>query len=368
MGRCIEALVIKELLAGVKPSSNSSVKIRNNRLAWLSAILDTECDDVKFCLECPGVVELATMVSLAVGDVGPLAINALPSDVRDVAQQTLAVLSQTAKLHLDLPIAQINISDAKFDRIIASGLHKLLLMCEPDTSPLTAEVRRSCLRMCLKSLWYCAQAYNRPGISKPLPSYFPSTLASPKITHLIGAEQDPVSRVVGRCFSALVVMKLVADVRSRDSYFQVPGDELLCLAAVFDDEGFYVFEGSPSPNVENELWDFNERLELPGAIELLNVVFLACVEADSSLDADTMQVPSYALDAIRQTFSIISRALPAEISIELELDQLYSRVKVSSDNKSKANLLSIRSLFPECVHQSQHSQSVKYTETIQLSV
>ena len=181
MGRCIEALVVKELLTGVKPSSNSSVKIRNHRLAWLSAILDTESDGVKFCLECPGAVELATMVSPAVGDVGPLSINELPSDVRDVAQQTLSILSQTTELHLDQPISQINISDAKFDGIIVSGFHRLLLICRPDISTLPAEVRKSCLRLCLKSLWHCAQAYHRPGISKPLPSYFPSILASLKV-------------------------------------------------------------------------------------------------------------------------------------------------------------------------------------------
>ena len=333
MGRCIEALVVKELLTSVKPSSGSSVQIRNIRLACLSAILDTECNDVEFCLECPGVVELTTMVSLAVGDIGPLAINTLPLDVRDVAQQTLAVLSETAELHLDQQISQINISDAKFNWIIVSGLHKLLLMCEPDTSPLHAEVRRSCLRMCLRSLWYCAQAYHRSGASKPLPSYFSSTLASPKITHLIGAEWDPVSRIVGRCFSALVVLRLAVDGRSRfGSYFQVNDDELLCMAAIFDDEGFYVFDGSPCSDIENELWDFRERLESPGALELLNVVFLACVDSDFRL-ANSESAPSYALDVIRQTFSILSRALPAEIKKGPELDQMYSQVNGSSDSK-----------------------------------
>jgi hypothetical protein len=334
MGRCVEALVIKELLTGVKPSSNSSVQIGNNKLVWLSAILDTQNDEgVKFCLECPGAVELATMVSLAFGDVGPLAINAVPSDVRDVAQQTLAALSQTAELHLARPIAQLNISDPKFDRIIASGFHKLLQICKLDTSPLPADVRRSCLRMCLKTLWYCAQAYHRPGTSKPLPPYFPCTLASPKITDLIGAERDPVSRVVGHCFSALVVMKLAADVRSRnDSYFQVSDDELLCLGAIFDKEGFYAFGGSPISDTTNGFWEFRDRLHLPGITELLNFVFLACDDS-YYLAADTERVPAYAPNVIQQTFSILSRALPSEINTELDLDQIYPHANVSSDSK-----------------------------------
>ena len=337
MGRCVEALAIKELLTGVKPSSNSSVQVRNNRLAWLSAILDTDSDDVKFCLEWPGAVELSTMVSLAFGDVGPLAIDELPSDVRDVAQQTLAALSQMAELHLDQPIAQLDISDAKFDRIIVSSFHKFLQACKLDTSPLPADVRRSCLRMSLKTLWYCGQAYHRPGTSKPLPSYFPSTLASPKIADLIRDEQDPVSRIVGRCFNALVVMKLVVDLRPRiDSYLQGNDDELLSLAAVFDDEEFYMFEEIPKSGIRERLKKFRERLEPPRApaLELLNVVFLACAHNDFDiLTDDTERVPPYALDVIRQTFGILSRTLPTEINTKPELDQIYSQANVSSDSK-----------------------------------
>ena len=329
MGRCIEALVVKELLTGVKPSYNSSGQIRNNRLAWLSAILDTEIDDVTRCLDCAGAVELATMVSLAFGDVGPLNINALPSDVRDVAQQTLIFLSQTAELHLDQPLSQFNISDAKFDGIIVTGFHKLLQMCKPHTSPLPAEVHRSCLRMCLKSLWYCAQAYHRPGISKPLPSYFPSTFASPEIIHLIW-DQDPVSRAVGRCFSALVVMKM--DVRSRsDHYFYSDDDDhwKRCLDSVL-----YNLSG-----IRPLKWVFRSRLKFPGILELLLVVSFASAQNDLDIlaTADTDSVPSYALDVIQQTFSILSRALPA-INTVLELDQMYSQANVSSDSKCEVIL------------------------------
>ena len=349
MGRCIEALVVKELLTGVKPSSNSSVQIRNDRLAWLSAILDTEIDDVKSCLECPGTVELSTMVSFAIGDVGPLSINALPSDVRDVAEQTLAVLSQTAELHLIQPISQLSISDAKFDWIIVSGFQKLLLMCKPDTSPLPSEVRRSCLRICVKSLWYCAQAYHRPSTSKPLPSYFPSTLACTKITEPLKDEQDPVSRVVGRCFRALVTMKLVADLRSRsDPYVQANDDEVLCLAAAFYEEDFTERNVLTEESQGQRAYHFRSILTSSGAIELLNVVLFACDDS-TLLRADTERVPSYALDVIRQTFSILYRALPAEINTELEIDQMYSHANVSSDSKYELILRTLT--MTERVHQ-----------------
>ena len=337
MWRCVGALAVKELLTGVKPGPNLSVRFRNDRFAWLSAILDTESDDVKLCLECPGAVELATMLSLAVGDVGRLAINELPSDVRDVAQQTLTVLSQTAELHLDQPISRLSISDAKFDWIIVSGFQKLLLMCERSTSPLPFEVRRSCLRICVKSMWYCAQAYHRPGTSKPLPSYFPNILACAKITEPLKDEQDPVSRVVGRCFRSLVTMKLVADLRSRsDPYVQANDDEVLCLAAAFYEEDFTKSNPLDENSQKYGQWayHFRSKLRSSGAIELLNVVFFACDDS-SLLPADTERVPSYALDIIRQTFNILSRALPAEMNTELELDQMYSHASVSSDSKSE---------------------------------
>ena len=309
MGHCIEALVVKGLVAGVKPNTNSNVQSRNNKLALLSAILRTKINDVNFCLECHGAIELATMVSLAFGDVGPLAVNALPSDVRDVAQQTLAILSQAAELLLDQPIAKLNISDANFDHIISSSFHKLLQMCITGTSPLPAEVRRSCLRMCLKSLWYCAEAYHQPGVSKPLPSYFLRVLASDGIVSRICEERDPVSRVVGRCFCALVVIKLVADLRSRtDSDVQIGFDEAYCIKNIL------------------EIWrDLDFWLEQPGAVELMNVAFLAFDDI-SSFAADT--VPSYVLDVIPETFSIISQSLPTEINTESELDQIDEQTEI----------------------------------------
>jgi hypothetical protein len=318
IGRCAEALVIKDLVAGVKPSTNSSVQVRDNKLAWLSAVLGTESADVKLCLECHGAIEFTTMVSLALGDVGSSAVSALPSDVREMAQQTLAILADTAKLFLEQPITQLDLSDARFDRIIVSGFHKLLHMCKPDTSPLLAEVRRSCLRMCLKILWYCAQAYHRPGTAKPLPSYFPNAFATEEIILISETEQDPVSCMVGRCFVSLVVLKLVADARSRnDSYFQLNNNELDCLRAFF-----------------NSYYDFNPWRTEPEAIELIIVVFFACGDFNF-LAANTARAPRNVLDVIPQTFNILSQALPAEINSEPGFNQIYSHVNVPPDGQCK---------------------------------
>jgi hypothetical protein len=301
IGRCLEALVVKELVSGIKPNTNSNVQVHNDKLAWLSVILRTESEDVQFCLACPGFIELVTMASIALGDVSPLAVNVLPSDVHDVAQHTLAILSRTARPLLDQPISQLDTLDAKLENVIVSGLHKFLQMCRPGT--LTAQVRRSCLRMCLKSLWYCAKAYHQLSTFKPLPSYFPITLASREITNIIWAEQDPVSRVVGRCFNALVVMKLVADIRLRtDSDDRVSVVEQECLSAI----------------LKNEPWPL---LKQPGAIELVNIVLLAFDDVPVGF-SPTDTIPLYILNVIPQTFSILSQALPAEIDTQLGLDQI----------------------------------------------
>ncbi|KAH9050596.1 hypothetical protein EDB84DRAFT_1687 [Lactarius hengduanensis] len=123
------------------------------------------------------------------------------------------------------------------DAILGSRLYDLLKTCMPGTSPLNDEERKSRLRLCLKSLWYFGRAYNQSRVSEPLPSYFPRTLASPEIIRLIQTEQDPVSRVMGRCFGALVVVKLAADVRSRTgSSVQINHEELACLSAILDAE------------------------------------------------------------------------------------------------------------------------------------
>ena len=310
LGRCLEALVLKELVSGIKPNFNPNVQVRDDKLAWLSAILCTESEDVKFCLECPGAVEFVTMVSIALGDVAPLPVNVLPSDVHDVAQRTVAILSQTALPHIDQPISQPDIMDVKLDGVIVSGIHKFFQMCTSGT--LAAQVRKSCLRMCLKSLWYCAKAYHQLGATKPLPSYFPRSTSSKEIHRIIRKEKDPFSRVVGRCFHALVAMKMVTDSRLRsDADVEVSDVEEEYLSPQLDHPMFQY------GHLDSVVARFQEQR---GTFELVNIIWLAFTDVQDGF-SPTETIPRCILNVIPQTFSILSQALPAELNTELGLDR-----------------------------------------------
>ena len=350
MGHCIEALVAKDLVAGVKLSTTSTdpnVRVHDDKLAWLSAIVGIESNDMKPCLECPGAVELTIMFSLVFGDVGPLDVNALPSDVHNAVQKTLVILSRTTALQMHQPDPQLNTA---FERIIVSGFRDLIQMCNPVASELTATARRSCLWLCLKSLWYCVNAYHQPGASKPLPSYFP-TICSKDFIDFIEAQQDPVSRVVGRCFGALVVIKLVADARYRVSsaseyqVFQLNDDEEDCLTAVLDiniEDRIYM--GHKLLDREHRVLDrghqisdrghqaLRQGVQQPGVVEICNVVLLVLQELNLPA-ADKIVVPPYVLDVIPQTFSIISRAFPAELNTELGLDWVNTQANITPDGQ-----------------------------------
>jgi len=62
------------------------------------------------------------------------------------------------------------------DPIFGSRLYDLLKTCIPETSVLDERMRKNRLRICLNCLWYFGRAYNQPGVSQPLPSYFPNSL------------------------------------------------------------------------------------------------------------------------------------------------------------------------------------------------
>ena len=312
MGRCLCALVVIKLATDARSYPDSNVQLNNDALACLSIILGIKNDDVRFCLESPGAVQLATLVSLALGDISCLDVSTLPPDVLDVAYQTLTFLSQSLPTgeavapQLDRSLSQLNIPNGEFVKPIVSRFLHLLQSCFmiSCTSPLTIEVRRSCLRMCLKSLWYCAKTYHQLGPSTLLPSYFYLEFATPEITSHIQTEKDPVSHIIGRCFQSLVINKMAAHIKtSTESDDQLRDNALAYLSAVL---------GIGCDSLS--LW-----LEHPGAIELLNVVFLAFDDIGSSA-MDT--VPSFVLDVIPQTFRILSQAFPLVMNIELGLVQI----------------------------------------------
>jgi hypothetical protein len=175
MGDCFRTSVVMKLFS----DRDDYGDMGRQSLPWLSAILDTKSEDVQFSLKWPGAVELAMLVCLTSDDVGSLDVNALTPYLLDMAQETLGVLSRQGNLKLDQSVTQLNILDETFGLKVASRLCDFLRTCVSDTSFPTFEVRKSCLRMCLNCLWYKAQTYHKLGASTPLPSYFPSILASP---------------------------------------------------------------------------------------------------------------------------------------------------------------------------------------------
>ena len=310
MGRCLCALVVMKLVDDTRPCPDSNAQIDNDRLACLSIILGITSDDAKFCLQCPGAIRLAALVSLVLGDLGCVDVSTLPPDVLDVAYQTLTFLSQSLPTgvavapQLDRSLVQLNIPNGEFVRAIESRLLHLLESCFmiSGTSALATEVRRSCLRMCLRSLWYCAKVYHQTGPSKVLPAYFYLEFATPEITSHIQTEKDAVACVIGRCFQSLVINKVAAHIKTNtEPDDQLRDNALAYLSAVL---------GIGCDGLS--LW-----LEEPGAIELLNVVFLAFDDIGTYV---TDTVPSYVLDVIPQTFGILSQAFPVEMNIELQIE------------------------------------------------
>ena len=309
MGRCLCALVVVKLAADAQPCPNSNAQI-DDGLTCLSIILGITSNDARFCLECPGAIQLATLVSLALGDLACLDISTLPPDVLNMAYRTLTLLSQSLPTgdgvapQLDRSLSQLNIPNGEFVQPIVSRLLHLLQSCFMilGTPALTTEVRRSCLRMCLKSLWYCAKVYHQLGPSTLLPSYFYLQLAAPEITSHIQTEMDPIAYIIGRCFQSLVINNVAAHIKAGNK----PDDQLRDNAVAYLSAALGIGRDSL------RLWP-----EQPGAIELLNVVFLAFDDISSSA---TDAVPSYVLDVIPVTFRILSQAFPVDRNIELQIE------------------------------------------------
>lgn len=193
------------------------------------------------------------------------------------------------------------------DPILGSCFHDLLDTCPPDTSqasPLTEESRRNRLRTCLKSLWHCGRAYHRLGNSAPLPHYLHTVFAGPETTRRIQNEQDPASRVIGRCFTSLVAKKLSCDANARTGAgLRFSDAELASLSTIL--------------GTSSEMMD---RLGQPGVIGLANIVSLLSGEIDTLLDA---KVPLDAEQIFQETVVILgTEALHADknASADLPLD------------------------------------------------
>src|SRR6266702_4288476 len=354
IGRCVEALVVNKLAADI---NSCNVPVSNDdELACLSAILGTESHDVRLCLGQPGTIELVNLASLALGDVSSSRADQTPPDTLSVLQQTLSILSQpllaqgNAELSLDQTFALVNVSD-KFERTIASRLYGLLkaripgasslvegvgtsasslveemsisvsflmeevgtsasaLMEEVGTSAssLMEEMRTSCLRICLKSLWHCGKAHHQ--ISDPLPSYFPLVLARPEITRHFQTEQDPVARITGCCFGALIVSKLVDALESPIFLSgHVRNAELACISAILGTE-------------------HDEGLLLPHQLHFINfrnVVSLMSGEIDTLFTAAGM--PANVLNIAQDTLYILADRMFVLVGLPMDQQRLLQEI------------------------------------------
>jgi hypothetical protein len=238
IAHCVKALVVNKLTADI---NSRIVPVSNDELTCLSAILTTEGREVRLCLSQPGTIELVSLASLALGDITSLGANQMPPDTHPVLQQTLDILSQAfpppgnAPLPLDLGVALVSVPDDKLEHTTVFRLNVLLTMCIPGASSLTEEVRISCLRICLKTLWHCAKAHHQS--SNPLPSYFRLVFARPEVTRHLQTEQDPVSCIAGCCLWALIVSKQAGALWSPISLSGgIPSAELAWISAILGSE------------------------------------------------------------------------------------------------------------------------------------
>jgi hypothetical protein len=305
IGRCYGALIVNKIVTDLEPRADS---ISDKELACLSAILGDNSHDVKLFLCQPGAVTLMNMISLAFDDIDSLVTDRVLSCVWDVVQQTLDILSQAVSspeavnVQLDRRSAIINgsgPSGGNFEYSLESRLLDLLDTCLQVTSPIDEMVRTSCLRMCLKGLWRFGRTFNQLGNSTSLPSFNCFTFIDPETIRRIQEQHDLTVRVMGRCVQALVVNKLAADIKSRS--IAVSNDELACLSAILD--------------IKSQ--DLMLLLSHPGAIELTNMIFLALDNFDFASTRIFSDVP----DMLQETLGILSQALPADLNLEISLDQ-----------------------------------------------
>ena len=171
--------------------------------------------------------------------------------------------------------------NSESDPILGSRLHELLNTCRHGKSSLIEEQRKSRLRVCLTSLWYCARAYNLPENSRvPLPPYVRAIFASPEVIGRIQTEEDPAIRLLGRCFWSLIVKKLSIDITDVADTTEIV-DCLSCILGASRDQ-------------------VRDWLDRKGAINLANMNYLA------SGEFETLVASGIERDVEEQTLSILA--------------------------------------------------------------
>jgi len=158
----------------------------------------------------------------------------------------------------------------------------------------------------LKYLWHCAVAYNQLAISVPLPSFIRITLSRPEIARCIRPERDLAARIIGRCFEALIVNKLVDDFKSQIS----------SRNGVYDAQLAYI-----SSIIGTEPHELLRWPRLSTVIKLRNMVSL--VSGDIEVLFTLGPTPADVLDIVQQTLNILSPDLVRGSAFEdLPIDQV----------------------------------------------
>jgi hypothetical protein len=154
--------------------------------------------------------------------------------------------------------------------------------------------------MCLKNLWNFTRMCIERTDSIPLPSYIFVAFTHPSVTRCILEKGDIAAHVIRRSLGALVVNKLTADINAAPT-LPINDADSSCLSAIL---------GIDSHDVTH--W-----LNNPGAIYFANTVFLIL---DNISDDDSWSKTPDVLDVIRQTFSLLSEDLPAQLGADIRLD------------------------------------------------
>ncbi|KAI9454219.1 hypothetical protein BJY52DRAFT_1417939 [Lactarius psammicola] len=236
-----------------------------NALSWTLTTLDDDREFEDFVARVPGFFE--------------------SDSVKDASSVMLSLMTDQPSQP-----SQPSQQPDQFDPVLGSCINDLLETCVPGTSPLKEELRKNRLRICLRTLWYFAREYNRPGNRDPLSSYVRTTFADPELTRRIQSEKDIATHLIGRSFSSLVVKKLARDIDSRTVQVdpEIMEAELSCLAAILDKTSAEVVT----------------LLSQPGAISLANISSLTS-SVENTLNDSEGRVPSEVLDIFLMTLDIL---------------------------------------------------------------
>jgi hypothetical protein len=325
IGRCFGALIVSKILAD---TNERTEPISNAELACLSTILNTQSRDVELLLDQPGAVALANMISFMIDDVCTFFTDTIPSDVLDIVQQTLGILSQPllvqerSELQLDHRTTIINGSDGKFEHTLLSSLHNLFITCFQPSSPLVEATSTLYLRTYLKGLWYFGRASHRLENSVPLPSHIHIAFSDPIVNRYIREHPDLNVRVIGHCVRVLITIRLAVNINSHTDH--ISDAELTCLSTI-----------STIFDIESHNVRFFVRQ--PGAVALANMILFVFDEIDK---LGATKIPPDVLDVVQKTFQTISLALPVQETANVHPAEPITTIDGSDAGNIESILLS----------------------------